>query len=65
MEVKRPYAVEEWRDKLYAYRTGKPEGYYLAKARYATREAAQRAADYRNVFNPVPPCRAVKVHADA
>jgi hypothetical protein len=62
----RPYAVEIWRDKLSVHRAARrgetlTEGYFLARGRYATRNSAEKQAQYYNLFNPVRQARVVEL----
>jgi hypothetical protein len=59
--VKKPYAVQFWRDRITVWKLGGEEGYQTGKARYATLEAAQKDADYRNLFDPVQPARVIDI----
>ncbi len=59
--MKKPYAIQEWRDRMTVWRWGGEEGYQTGKSRYATLEAAQKAADYRNLFAPMQPARVIDI----
>lgn len=71
MGDRKPYAVQYYRDKLSVFMHAQrgvtlTEGYFTGRERYASREAAQKNADYHNaVGEPVNPARVIDTRDSA